>query len=106
LTDFGFAILAVMFRYADLIEQPVELVDDGVYLLGQVAGVHFGRVHGVSSGRIQFEEQRRDAAVAFGSQRELSVVLGGILVRGEMVEIMEGRIRSRASVSLKRKSKC
>ena len=27
---------------ADLVEEPVELADDGVDLLGQVAGIHIG----------------------------------------------------------------
>jgi len=36
-----------MFGYSDLVKQPMELVDDAINLLGQVAGVHFGRVHDV-----------------------------------------------------------
>lgn len=33
-----------MIRDTDLVEKAMQLADDGVYLLREIAGVHFGRV--------------------------------------------------------------
>ena len=51
-THVGLSIFAIMVRNTNLVEQTVKLVDNGIDLLRQVTGVHFGRFHGVRhSGR-------------------------------------------------------
>lgn len=87
----GFSRFAVMVRDPDLVKEPVQLADDGVDLLGQVAGVHVagwvrGRRRMAVGGRRVGERAanavRAELTPRKGRYRRASQVSGGKVVDG------------------------